>query len=58
MIGIVEEEYAPCVDDDLTGQLNELITAIKALKPGEVLSIKAVDRLNALAVQLHKEVNG
>lgn len=58
MIGIIEEEYVPCADDNLTSQLDELINAIKALKPGEVLSIKAVDRLNALAEQLHKEVNG
>lgn len=58
MIGILEEDYQPCVDNDLMGQLDELINAIKALKPGEVLSIKAVDRLNALAEQLHKEVNG
>lgn len=58
MVKIVEEEYVPCADDDIKGQLDELIMAIKALKPGEVLSIKAVDRLNTLAEHLSKEVNG
>lgn len=57
MVKIIDEGYVPCADDDTKGQLDELIMAIKALKPGEVLSIKVVDRLNTLAEHLSREVN-
>lgn len=50
---ILENEQRP--DELPEASLSDLLAAIKALRPGETLSIQAVEHLNTLAERLNKE---
>lgn len=54
MVRIVENEQRP--DELPKASLSDLLATIRALRPGETLSIQAVEHLNTLAERLNKEV--